>query len=173
MIVGPLLNILLVPEVKGLINQSINQFGLEKYVGEKIFLATAENNFASMQHADLIWAKSGTTTLEVAMFAKPMLIFYRGNWISYLGVLLFKTIKNIGLPNLLAEKKLVPELLQLDCSAKQFVRYTIDLLDVPGLRSEIQNELVSIKGLLGRGNYITNCAEEVLKQLKLQQSKGT
>lgn len=156
-------------KVKDLINQSINQFGLEKYVGEKIFLATTENNFAAMQHADLIWAKSGTTTLEVAMFAKPMLIFYRGNWISYLGVLLFKTIKNIGLPNLLAEKKLVPELLQLDCSARQFVRYTIDLLDVPGLRSEIQNELVAIKGLLGKGNYISNCAEEILKQLKIKR----
>ena len=139
-------------------------------LNKSIFLTTRENNFAAMNYADLVWAKSGTTTLEVAMFAKPMLIFYRGNWVSYLTVLLFKTIKNIGLPNLLAEKKLVPELLQLDCSAKQFVRYTIDLLDVPGLRSEIQNELISIKDLLGRGNYITNCAEEILKQLKLKQA---
>lgn len=131
----------------------------------------AKDNYAAIKSSDLVWAKSGTTTLEVAMFGKPMLIFYRGSWLSFLGVLLFKRIKNVGLPNILAGKLLVPELLQLDCRAQQLVRYTLDLLDVPGLRKEINKELLDLRDQLGKGNYINNCTEEILKLLQLKQLK--
>ena len=154
-------------KLKGLIEGAIAKSSLKDEIGKSIFLVGPENNYPAMAHADLVWAKSGTTTLEVALFAKPMLIFYRGNWISYFIVLLFKTIKNVGWPNLLAGKLLVPELLQLDCCARQFVRYTGDLLDVPGLRKEIQKELLSVRDQLGKGNYVTNCADEIQKHLSI------
>ncbi|MEZ4491196.1 MAG: lipid-A-disaccharide synthase [Cyanobacteriota/Melainabacteria group bacterium] len=153
--------------LKEIFENSLRKSDMKERLGKEIFLINPADNYAAMYHADLVWAKSGTTTLEVAMFAKPMLIFYRGDWFSYLAVMVVKTIKNIGLPNLLAGKKLVPELLQLDCSAKQFVRYSLDLLDVPGLRKEISEELSSIRNRLGKGNYITNCAEEIRKILQL------
>ena len=63
-----------------------------------------------MQAADILWAKSGTTTLEAALFGKPMLIYYRGNWISFLLFLLFKRVRKVGWPNILAGKGVVPEL---------------------------------------------------------------
>lgn len=152
--------------MEDLFKKALARCDLANHIDKEIFIISQDKNYAAMHHSDMVWAKSGTTTLEVAMFAKPMLIFYRGDWISYFIVLVVKTIKNVGLPNLLAGKKLVPELLQLDCSAKQFVRYTNDLLDVPGLQKEIVKELSSIKDRLGKGNYITNCAEEILKYLQ-------
>ncbi|MGD9682826.1 MAG: lipid-A-disaccharide synthase [Candidatus Obscuribacterales bacterium] len=127
----------------------------------------ADENYAAIAACDLVWAKSGTTTLEVAMFGKPMLIFYRGSWLSFVFVMLYKQIKNVGLPNILAGKTLVPELLQLDCRAQQLVRYTLDLLDVPGLRKEISQELLDIRDQLGKGNYVDNCIEEIVKTLQL------
>lgn len=158
--------------LKEIFEKSLRKSDMNERLGKEIFLISPTDNYAAMHHADLVWAKSGTTTLEVAMFAKPMLIFYRGDWFSYLAVMVVKTIKDIGLPNLLAGKKLVPELLQLDCSAKQFVRYSLDLLDVPGLRKEISQELSSIRNRLGKGNYITNCAEEIRKVLQLPRDNS-
>jgi lipid-A-disaccharide synthase len=128
-----------------------------------ITLLPPGENLSLMSASDILWTKSGTTTLEAALFGKPMLIFYRGNWISYWLVLLFKRVKRIGWPNLLAGKLVVPELIQLDCRAEQLVRYTRDWLDVPGARQEISESLKQVKGHLGQGDFAENTAREVLK----------
>ncbi len=120
-----------------------------------------EESYNLMSICDLAWAKSGTTTLELTLFAKPMLIFYRADWISYLTFLAFKRTRRVGWPNLLAGKDLIPELIQLDCSAEKLVQYSKDILDVPGLRKEISQELSSLRTKLGDGNYAENCASEL------------
>jgi lipid-A-disaccharide synthase len=135
---------------------------LAELMGKRLFVLESQENYVLMKNSDLVWAKSGTTTLEVTLFGRPMIIFYRGSWISYLIVLLLKTIKHVGLPNLLAGKLLVPELIQLDCRAELLVRYTLDLLDVPALRQEIETELLTLRKELGSGDFIENCAQELL-----------
>ncbi len=139
-----------------------SQAELQQLLGKRLFVLESVENYVLMKNSDLVWAKSGTTTLEVTLYGRPMIIFYRGNWITYFAVLLFKTIKHVGLPNLLAGKLLVPELIQLDCRAELLVRYTLDLLDVPGLRSEIEQELLTLRQELGSGDFIENCAHELL-----------
>jgi lipid-A-disaccharide synthase len=134
----------------------------DELVGKRVFVLEAQDNYVLMKNSDLVWAKSGTTTLEVTLYGRPMIIFYRGHWLTYFVVLLLKTIKHVGLPNLLAGKLLVPELIQLDCRAELLVRYTTDLLDVPALRSEIEKELLSLRKELGSGDFIENCAQELL-----------
>jgi lipid-A-disaccharide synthase len=142
-------------------------------IGKAIFLIENDDNFNAMNTSDLVWAKSGTTTLEVSMFGTPMIIFYRGNWISYFLVILVKTIKNIGLPNILAKRQLVPECLQIDCRAQQFIRYTNDMLDVPGLRKEISQTLLSLRNQLEMGDqkidYVKSCASEIDKYLEVAE----
>ncbi len=91
-----------------------------------------------------------------------MIIFYKGNFFSYLLVLLFKTVKNVGMPNILAGRQLVPELIQLDCRPDQLVKYSLDLFEVPGLKQEIETELLTLRKELGQGDYVDNCAEELL-----------
>ncbi len=136
-------------------------------IGKNIFFSDSSENYHLLKTADVVWAKSGTTTLEVTLFGKPMLIFYRGNWLSFILFMLFKTVKNVGWPNLLAGHTLIPELLQLDCRAEKLVAHTIDLLDVPGLRREISLELANMRKQLGEGNYIDNCVEEILNNIQL------
>ncbi len=132
---------------------------------EGVVVADGKQNYNLFKNSDIVWAKSGTTTLEVTLFGKPMLIFYHGDWLSFCVVSIIKTVKNVGMPNILAGKTLVPELLQLDCRPQQFVRYTCDLLDVPGLRKEVSNELLELTRQLGQGDYIVNCTDEVLDAL--------
>lgn len=154
------------PALKPLMEKLTAKSPAKKLVGKSIVFAESSHNNDLLKHADLVWAKSGTVTLEVMMFGKPMLIFYRGNWLSYMLYMMFKTVKNVGWPNLLAGRTLVPELLQLDCRAQEIVRYSSDFLDVPGLKDEVTQALLSLKNQLGQGNYVENCTQEILEFLK-------
>jgi lipid-A-disaccharide synthase len=129
---------------------------------KRIHLINSQLNYELMKNADVVWAKSGTTTLEVALFGTPMLILYRGLWLSYLILRAFIRVKRVGWPNLLAGESLVPELLQLDCRADLLVRYTSDLLDVPALRAEVREKLLKLRSQLGQGDYASNGVKEIL-----------
>lgn len=130
---------------------------------ERIHFVDGERNYELMANSDLVWAKSGTTSLEVATFGTPMIAFYRADWPSFLIWLMFKRVKWVSMANLLTGRQLVPELIQLDCRTERLVRYTRDLLDVPALRREIQQGLSEVRSQLGLGDYSANCAEELLK----------
>ncbi|HLV78711.1 MAG TPA: hypothetical protein VKT32_00475, partial [Chthonomonadaceae bacterium] len=68
-----------------------------------------------MAHSDLLLICSGTATLEAAICGTPMVIVYRGSWLLGQEWRLrggSKKIPHIGLPNILAERTIVPELIQ-------------------------------------------------------------
>lgn len=143
--------------------ESFKKAGIDVESSASLKLIASSENYNLLKNADLVWAKSGTTTLETTLCGAPMLVFYRGDWLSYMLVLIFMTVKRFAWPNLLAGYELVPELIQLDCRAEQLVRYTKDLLDVPGLRREISNELKGLRDQLGEGDFARNAAEEILE----------
>ena len=129
----------------------------------------------AVKASKLAWVKSGTSTLEVAMLGKPMIIYYRGPWPDFLLVMAFKTVKNVGMPNILAGKTLIPELIQLDCRAQLLVRYSLDLFDVPAKYAEIETQLAQIRHAVGSEDFVENTARElvaVLENPALCQSKS-
>ncbi|MFD2165857.1 lipid-A-disaccharide synthase [Thalassotalea euphylliae] len=74
-----------------------------------------------MAASDCLLTASGTVTLEAALIKRPMVITYKFNWLTYqMGKALVK-LKYFSLPNLLADKELVPELLQHDVTAESLV----------------------------------------------------
>ena len=153
------------PKVTPLIQDYIQKSKIKALMdgtNKRVATIAINPNYALYKNSDLVWAKSGTTTLEITLFGRPMIIFYKGNFFSYLLVLLFKTVKNVGMPNILAGRQLVPELIQLDCRPDQLVKYSLDLFDVPGLKQEIETELLTLRKELGQGDYVDNCAEELL-----------
>ena len=162
------------PTIQFVISQASNKLAVDIVAmvcpqdnsnGQQIKLISPADTYSLMSVCDLAWAKSGTTTLELTLFAKPMLIFYRGDWLSYLLFLAFKRTQRVGWPNLLAGKELIPELIQLDCSPDKLVQYSKDLLDVPALRKETIAELEILKNKLGQGDYASTCAKELLSQI--------
>jgi lipid-A-disaccharide synthase len=130
-------------------------------------MVNSDDNRALMASSDLLWTKSGTTTLEAAFMERPMIVYYRGDWLSFPLFILFKRVKYVSWPNLLAGRMLVPELFQLDCRAEQLVRYTRDLLDVPGARESITNQLRDIKSYLTKGDFAANAAEHMQAVLEI------
>ena len=154
-------------------NKLIDKHNVKQLLGKSLFLSNPGVNYPVMKACDLIWAKAGTTTLEVTIFGKPMIAFYRAGWLSYLIFCIFKQLKRVAWPNLLSDSDLVPELMQLDCRADQLVRYTSDLLDNPTLREEVTRTLLTLRQQLGERDYAENCVNEIIKGISEKALVGS
>ncbi len=149
--------------LKDEIHRSIEKCKMTHIVGNYLKLADNNDNYALMQASNILWVKSGTTTLEATLMETPMLIYYRAMWLSYVIFLLFKRVKYVGWPNLLAGSSIIPELIQLDCRAELLVRYTQDWLDVPAYLAETKNKLKLVRQHLANREFANSVANEILE----------
>ena len=62
--------------------------------------------------ANIVIAASGTASLQIALHKKPMIIIYKGSWISYFIWKMVRLIPHVSLPNILLNENLIPEMLQ-------------------------------------------------------------
>jgi lipid-A-disaccharide synthase len=78
--------------------------------------------------ADAAVVASGTATLEAALAQVPTVVVYRLSWLSWLVGRLLVRVPFVSLVNLLAGRRLVPELLQRDCTGGRIAESTAPLL---------------------------------------------
>ncbi len=106
-------------------------------------------NYDMMNLCDFLTITSGTATLEAAMIGTPFVIVYKTSPISYfIGSKIVK-IKYIGLPNLIADKLMVPELIQSEANGKNIASNIKNYLQDSSLYEKTQTELSKISHLLG------------------------
>jgi lipid-A-disaccharide synthase len=98
---------------------------------------------------DLVITASGTATLEATIMNTPMIIIYKVSFLSYLVGRLLVKVKNIGLVNLIAEKSIVPELIQGQASPANIVSETSRMLKDPHVLPTIKAELEKVRIQLG------------------------
>jgi lipid-A-disaccharide synthase len=108
-----------------------------------------EARYDAVNASDLVWTASGTATLETALLRKPMIIVYRLSWVTYCLARLLVRVEHIGMVNLIAGERLVPELVQSDFTAERLVEESRSLLDNQGKRSQIANRLSALPEKLG------------------------
>ena len=65
-----------------------------------------------LSSSNIVIAASGTASLQIALHKKPMIIIYRGSWISYFVWKMVRLIPHVSLPNILLNEDIVPEMLQ-------------------------------------------------------------
>jgi len=133
--------------------------------GRNVFLVPSSKNHELMSHCDIAWAKCGTTTLEVGLFGKPMLICYRGSRLDHFLVGLLKTTRFVGLPNILAGQEIVPELLQNDCNPGLIARLTLHISNNPSVYGEMSKKLMDLAAKLGSRDYVFECVKEIQESL--------
>ncbi len=93
----------------------------------------------ALEAADLALVGSGTATLEAALYKTPMVITYRQSQISWLLMRSMAYLPYIGLPNVLAGEKLVPELIQDDANPAALAGALLSLLrDTAAQRRQVE-----------------------------------
>ena len=110
-----------------LANDNLLEWALEQTIKMGIEVSTGDAHTRIAQ-SDLVVVASGTATLEVALIGVPMVVVYKLSTLSYwIASLLVKT-KFVSLPNLIANKSLVPELIQHQANGKQIAKTAREVL---------------------------------------------
>ena len=144
------------PAVAAIIEESLERLQLANV---KVVVRQARD---VMSAADVVLSASGTATLEVSLVKRPMVVAYKVSELTYrLARMLVKT-EFIALPNLLAGKALVPELLQQGANpevlAQELARYFAE----PELAESLQEEFTQLHLQL-RQNASQRAADAVLQ----------
>ena len=102
-----------------------------------------------IKQSHVLVAASGTVTLEAALHGVPVVIIYKVSPISYwLGKRLIK-VKHIGIVNLIAQKGVLPELIQDDASPENIAQAVAHMINNPKAFLKIKNELYHLQKKLG------------------------
>lgn len=121
--------------------------------------------------ADLVLVASGTTTLEVALYGRPMIVMYNASRLFYhlVGRWMIHT-PHLSLPNILAGRELVPEFMPYYNTTAPIARKAIALLhDEPARRSMV-HELEELVTPLRNGRASDRTAELLLDMIDARQA---
>lgn len=137
----------------------------DKYLKNTNYKVIKGDNQALLSVADALILASGTVALEATLYETPMIIAYRGPWLFYLIYLLVRCIKMVSLPNIIADKFIVPEIIQGKVNVNN-ISYEIEkILYDKNYRENYVNELSKIKALLSNKNASYEVADEITKAL--------
>jgi lipid-A-disaccharide synthase len=119
-----------------------------------------------MAAADCVVMASGTTTLEAMLLKKPMVVVYKKDALSFWLISRMLKVDHISLPNLLADKAIVPELLQGAATPHSIADAVSHWLDHPNDVIQLQAEFTRLHQQLRRNASAT--ASDVVTQLLSQ-----
>jgi lipid-A-disaccharide synthase len=119
-----------------------------------------------MNLSELLIVASGTATLEGAIVGKPMIIVYKVSFLSYwVGRALIR-LDHIGLVNLVAEKEIVPELIQKDVNPQQIADEAFRILRDPILSRKMAESVNEVRQKLGELGAAERAARIVASLLR-------
>jgi len=119
--------------------------------------------------ADFCLVASGTATLETAIMQKPFVIIYKMNLLNYLFYLPQVRVPYIGMVNIVAGKKIIPEFIQFKATAKNISDRILKIMQNPQELQRIKNELAYVKSLLGEKGASLRAAKIILGFLNKPQ----
>ncbi|MBW7874900.1 MAG: lipid-A-disaccharide synthase [Candidatus Cloacimonetes bacterium] len=130
-----------------------------------------EDRFSQMQMADFALVTSGTATMELMVYGVPMVICYK---VSILTEILARCIfyqlpEHIGLPNLLAGTRLVPELVQRQATPENLTQEVLQILKNPTKLSEIRQKFSEVSAKLGGIGSVKRLKSVIYEELGLRK----
>ncbi len=109
---------------------------------------------------------SGTATLEAAIIQKPFVIVYKTNLFNYLLYRPQVKIPYIGMVNIVAGEKIVPEFIQFGARPKMIAKSIIELLQNPFSANQMSQNLKTVKDSLGQPGAAERAAKLILDFLQ-------
>jgi lipid-A-disaccharide synthase len=124
-----------------------------------------------MQHAWAGIVASGSATLEAAHFRMPFVLIYKVAWPTYIAARLVVNVDYLGMPNLLADKQVVPEFIQHAAKPDAIVKALQLLMEDANVRDGMISEFDAIVGRLGGSGASDRAARAILQELKNGRSR--
>ncbi len=119
---------------------------------------------------DTILTVSGTVTLQIALVGTPMAILYKLSPVSYaIGKRLVK-VDHIGLANIVAEKRIVPEFIQEMATPEALADEALRVLDDPVYAETMREGLKEVNTKLGEPGCSNRVAKMLVDMMSLKQS---
>ena len=103
---------------------------------------------ATLRHARASIVASGTATVEAALIGTPFVVVYRVSPLTYAIAKRVVDVPHVAMANLIAQKRIVPELIQNDFTASNIVKELRPLLPDGPERASMMQELAALKDLL-------------------------
>ena len=102
-----------------------------------------------MEISDLVIVSSGSATLETAIMERPMVIIYKTSMITWLLAKNLIKIPDIGLVNVVAGKRIVPELIQFEVNPVNIASEALAILNNKEKQKSIKSSLKKVREKLG------------------------
>lgn len=109
---------------------------------------------------------SGTATLEAALLQLPFVLIYRVAWLTYFAARLVVKVKYLGMPNVLANREIVPEFIQHKAQPRAIAAAVARLLTEQTERARMLADFANVAQKLGRGEASANAAEAIVAELR-------
>jgi len=140
--------------------------GLYRQLTDNSVRLIKDSTYELISYADLLLVASGTATLEAAYFGTPIIVVYKLSLLSWLlGKLVVKT-KDIGLVNIVAGRRIVPEFVQWDFKAEKITPVALEILRDERRRDLLRRELLRVKDRLGGEGASRRTAQLAIQMLK-------
>jgi lipid-A-disaccharide synthase len=120
----------------------------------------------TMQRAWVAIIASGSATLEAAYFRLPFVLVYKVAWLTYLAAWLVVRLDFIGMPNVLANKEIVPEFIQHEARPGAIARAVLRLVNNPVARERMFSAFDEIMASLGGGGASERAALAILDEIR-------
>jgi len=145
---------------------TLNETDLKERVRQYKIPVVPGDTYNLVHAADLALVASGTATLETALLERPMVIVYRLASLTYVLARLIVRVPFIGMPNLIAERRVVPELIQREVTPARIATEARQLLDNPQAYRLAQEGLREVRRYLGPGGAAERAATLALEMLE-------
>jgi lipid-A-disaccharide synthase len=138
---------------------------LDEYVAGRNVRVVAHDHGKAVAAADVALSSSGTATLECAVLGTPVIVMYRLSFANYWLGRIVVTIPHFALINIVAGKKIVPELIQGDVNGRTIADETRRLLE-PANYAAVVEELAAVRSKLGDAGAARRAAEAIMETIK-------
>jgi lipid-A-disaccharide synthase len=116
----------------------------------------------AMAYCDVALAASGTVTVEAALLGTPMVTYYKVTELTATILRILVRVPFFSMVNLIAERRVVPELIQEEMTGERIAAEAARLLDDPQERDNMKADLAHVAALLAtESNVMVRAADEV------------
>jgi len=112
------------------------------------FKIVERDTYNSLSHSEIAVVASGTATVEAALAGTPMVIIYRASEFNWRLIRPLIHLDTFGMVNLIAGRRIVPELMQHDATGDNIAREVTAILSDPSRISRMRNELKLVRDAL-------------------------